>query len=64
MGLAGRIVDCWVLGVVLRAGVGAGEFEATNPGGSCFSRGGAVAVTGVGVGVTCADEAVDIDSEG
>ena len=36
---------------MLRAGVGAGELEETNPGGSCFSNGGAVAVIGVFVGV-------------
>ena len=51
VGLGGR-KDGWVLGVVLRTGVNAGEFVETNPGGSCFSNGGAVAVTGVGVGVT------------
>ena len=52
MGLGGRIEDCCVLGVVPRIGVGAGEFDDTKPGGGCFSKGGAVAVIGVGVGVT------------
>ena len=65
VGLGGRIADCWVLGVVLRAGVGAGEFEDTNPGGGCLStKGGAVLVVGVGVGVACADETVDTAGDG
>lgn len=52
VGLGGRIVDCWVLGVVLRAGVGTGEFDGTKFGGGCFStNAGAVPVIGVGVGV-------------
>ena len=65
VGLGGRIADCWVLGVVLRAGVGAGEFDGANPGGGCFStKGGAVPAMGVGVGVACADDTVDTAGEG
>ena len=51
--------------MVLRAVVGPGELEDGNPGGGCFSRrGGAVLAMGVGVGVACADEAVEIAGEG
>lgn len=53
VGLGGRIADCCVPGVVLRAGVRAGEFDDTKlGGGGCFSmKGGAVPPVGVGVGV-------------
>jgi len=65
VGLGGRIADCCVHGVVLRAGVGAGEFDDTNPGGGCFStKGGAVLAVGVGVGVACAEETADTAGDG
>lgn len=65
VGLGGRIADGCAPGVVLRAGVGAGEFEDRNPGGSCFSmKGGAVLVVGVGVGVACAEETGDMAGDG
>lgn len=65
VGLGGRIADCWVLGVVLRTGVGAGECKHTKPGGGCFStKGGALLAIGVGVGVACADETVDMAGDG
>ena len=64
VGLGGRIPDCDAFGVEPRPGVGAGEFDDTKPGGGCFSKGGAVAATGVGIGVTWADEAVEIANDG
>lgn len=65
VGVGGRIVDGCVLGVVLRAGTGPGEFDGTKPGGGCFStKGGAVVAIGVGVGVACADDTVDNAGEG
>ena len=65
LGLGGRMADCCKLGVVLRAGVGTGELDGTKPGRGCFSaKGGAVPTIGVGVGVACADDAVDTAGEG
>ena len=65
VGVGGRMADCWVLGVVLRAGVGPGELAGANPSGGCFStNGGAVPVIGVGVGVACAEDTVDAAGEG
>lgn len=47
-----------------RLATGAGENEDVTAGGACFSKGGAEAVVGVGVGVGCAEDAAEIAGDG